>query len=335
MPSVKTCFKDGYVEKVSACQILNRCGLVLNHLFLVYERTMASSDSTAISKMYLHNLDGNIKLVRRVIKGKDGKPGETQVYISNALHNPGSNLIFMLGDADAGRLATVIRKPGTFENKGEGSITMMVKTTGEDADGLRMLQRSVFDGMKELGLISAAISPDPSIIKLIMSPMIYEREDGTVGMTMNITDDTEFNLKITKGKHAGKFMRISKDQVRDGDGVVVIIRCDRHREKPKHRFTRYTQRVFIIERAAEQKSMNVIGSGGSAVDVIDYDPEMEDELEGTGSSGAGAGVGGGSSADAAAAAAAGGASSSHAKEDDGDDDEFSQALKRARGAGAV
>jgi len=280
--------------------------------------------------MYLHNLEGQVKLVRRTIKAKDGKPGETQVFISNAQHNPGSNLMFMLGDADAGRLATVVRKPGTFENKGEGSISMMVRVQGEDAEGLKMLQRTVFDGMKELGLISAAISPDPSIIKLIMSPMIYEREDGGVAMTMNITDDTEFNLKITKGKHAGKFMRITKDQVREGDGVVVIVRCDRHREKPKHRFTRYTQRVFIIERATEAKSMNVIGSGGQSVDVIDYDSSMEEEA-GEGSSGAGAAAGGAGAAAGGSGSGSGSGSGAAALVNDADEeDEFAQAMKRAR-----
>jgi len=301
----------------------------------------ATAESSSISKMYLHNLEGHVKLAKRVIKGKDGKPGETQVYISNALNNPGANLMFMLGDADAGRLAKVVRKPGTFENKGEGSISMMVSVQGEDADGLKMLQRTVFDGMKEIGLISSTIHPDPSIIKLIMSPMIYEREDGAISMTMNITDETEFNLKITKGKHAGKFMRITKDQVREGDGVVVIVRCDRHREKPKHRFTRYTQRVFIIERATDTKAMNVIGTGGQSVDVIDYDSSMEDDEEAPAAGGAGAGAGtaaaaASSSAPAVPAAPADGSSrpvKSEREPDQDDEDEFAQAMKRARNVG--
>jgi len=218
---------------------------------------------------------------------------------------------------------------------------MMVSVQGEDADGLKMLQRTVFDGMKEIGLISSTIHPDPSIIKLIMSPMIYEREDGAISMTMNITDETEFNLKITKGKHAGKFMRITKDQVREGDGVVVIVRCDRHREKPKHRFTRYTQRVFIIERATDTKAMNVIGTGGQSVDVIDYDSSMEDDEEAPAAGGAGAGAGtaaaaASSSAPAVPAAPADGSSrpvKSEREPDQDDEDEFAQAMKRARNVG--
>jgi hypothetical protein len=147
---------------------------------------------------------------------------------------------------------------------------------------------------------------------------------------MNITDDTEFNLKITKGKHAGKFMRITKDQVREGDGVVVIVRCDRHREKPKHRFTRYTQRVFIIERATEAKSMNVIGSGGQSVDVIDYDSSMEEEA-GEGSSGAGAAAGGAGAAAGGSGSGSGSGSGAAALVNDADEeDEFAQAMKRAR-----
>jgi hypothetical protein len=295
---------------------------------------MASSDSS-VSNLYLHNLQDKIKLVRRVIKGKDGKPQETQTYISNQLSNPNTNLMFMLGDADAGRLCKVVKKPGQFEDRAESSFTMLVGLQGEDAAGARLLQESVVNGMKELGIINASISTHPDVIKLIMSPLIYEREDGDVAMAMNITDDTQFFLKVTKGKHAGKFMTITRDQVRNGDGVVVVIRCDRHRDKPKHRFTRYAQKVFVIERSDDKKDLTIIGSSGKTVDIIDYDPELEEEEEAA--AGGAVAAAGGAGAVAVAVAAAGGAAAGGAgavavpaDNNDDDDDEFQQALKRAR-----
>lgn len=282
-----------------------------------------ASESNSVSNLYLHNLQDKIKLVRRVIKGKDGKPQETQVYISNQLSNPNTNIMFMLGDADAGRLCRVVKKPGQFEDRAESSFTMLVGLQGEDAAGARLLQESVISGMKELGIINASISTHPDVIKLIMSPLIYEREDGDVAMAMNITDDTQFFLKVTKGKHAGKFMTITRDQVRNGDGVVVVIRCDRHRDKPKHRFTRYAQKVFVIERSDDKKDLTIIGSSGKTIDVIDYDPELEEETEHDQPTAPAA-------APAAAPAGASGSGSGSGAAGNEDEDEFEQALKRAR-----
>lgn len=292
----------------------------------------AATEQSAANNLYLHNLEGKVRIVKRQVKTKDGKPGETQYFISNTTHNPNANIAFMLGDADASRLCRVIRKPGQFEDRAESSFTMMVSLEGEDARGAEMLQTAVVEGMKEVGLINSSISNHPDVVKLIMSPLIYRRDDGGVAMGMNLTDDTEYYLRVPKGKHAGKFMRITRDQVRNGDGVVVSVKCDRHRDKPKHRFTRYTQKVFVIERNKDDKNLSIVGSSGSAVDIIDFDPELEndDDTSGAASSGAGgaasSGAGGaaGGGAGAAAVSAKGGAG-------DGDDeDEFAQALKRAR-----
>lgn len=283
------------------------------------------SSSSSASNLYPHNLEGKIKLVKRQVKTKDGKPGETHYFISNTTHNPNANIQFLLGDADANRLCRVIRKPGQFEDRAESSFTMMVALEGEDARGAEILQNAVVEGMKEVGLINASISTHPDVVKLIMSPLIYKRDDGGVAMGMNLTDDTEYYLKVTKGKHAGKFMRITRDQIRVGDGVVVSVRCDRHREKPKHRFTRYTQKVFVIDRNKENRNLSIVGSSGSAVDIIDFDPELEndDDEAATASTGAG-----GASSTAAAAGPA--TASTGASGGDEDDDEFAQALKRAR-----
>jgi hypothetical protein len=281
--------------------------------------TMAdTSSSDSASNLYLHNLEGKIKLVRRQMKTKDGKPGETQVFISNTTHNPNSNILFMLGDADAGRLCRVVKKPGQFEERAESSFTMLIALEGEDARGAKLLQTSVVEGMKELGIINASISTHPDVVKLIMSPLVYERDDASIAMSVNLTDDTEYYLKVAKGKHAGKFMRITRDQVRQGDGVVVVVRCDRHREKPKHRFTRYTQKVFVIDRNKDTRNFSIVGSSGASVDIIDYDPELDNE-EDEGGAGEAAGAGG--------AAAATGAPSRVPEEEE---DEFAQALKRAR-----
>jgi hypothetical protein len=276
----------------------------------------------SVRNMYLHNLTDKIKLVKRIMKGKDGKPQETHVFISNTVSNPNTNLMFMMGDADAGRLCRVAKKPGQFEGRAESSFTMLISLQGEDAAGARLLQDSVVSGMKELGLINASISTHPDVIKLIMSPMIYEREDGSISMALNLTDDTQYFLKITKGKHAGKFMTISRDQIRQGDGVVVVVRCDRHREKPKHRFSRYAQKVFVIDRSDDKKDLAIIGSSGAAIDVIDYDPELDDEV-----SAEVAGAAAGSAVAAAGAAAVPGDENSPGSEDM---DEFAQAIKRAR-----
>jgi hypothetical protein len=283
----------------------------------------------SVRNMYLHNLTDKIKLAKRIIKGKDGKPQETHVYVSNTVSNPNTNLTFMLGDADAGRLCRVVKKPGQFEGRSEGSFTMLVSLQGDDAAGARVLQDSVVSGMKELGLINASISTHPDVIKLIMSPMIYEREDGSISMAMNLTDDTQYFLKISKGKHAGKFMSISRDQVRQGDGVVVVLRCDRHREKPKHRFSRYAQKVFVIDRSDDKKDLAIIGSSGAVIDVIDYDPELDEEADGSSSAAAGtAQVGGGGSG---AGSGSGNAAAVAVNDESNDaEDEFEQALKRAR-----
>lgn len=284
----------------------------------------------SVRNMYLHNLTDKIKLVKRIMKGKDGKPQETHVFISNTVSNPNTNLMFMMGDADAGRLCRVAKKPGQFEGRAESSFTMLISLQGEDAAGARLLQDSVVGGMKELGLINASISTHPDVIKLIMSPMIYEREDGSISIALNLTDDTQYFLKITKGKHAGKFMTISRDQVRQGDGVVVVVRCDRHREKPKHRFSRYAQKVFVIDRSDDKKDVAIIGSSGAAIDVIDYDPELDDEVSaevaGAAAGSAADSAAADSSADSAAAAVPGGENSPGSE----DMDEFAQAIKRAR-----
>lgn len=292
--------------------------------------TGAPSSST--NSLFLHNLEGKIKLTKRVIRGKGGAPDKTQYYLSNTEHNPQQNLVFMIGDADTGRLARVIREPSQYQNNPQSAFTISLLLEKEDAAGARILWQSIISGMKEHRLIDPSLhTGSESIMKMMFIPVYAEASEGGVFMTVTLGDDVEYLLKIQKGKHAGKFMRISRDQLRRGDRVVVVVRMDRHHDEPKHRFNRYAQRVFVLERNAPSgaDASIVVGSSGNTVDVIDYDPSMEEEEEEgaeTASSGA-----------AAAAAAATGEppSATATTNDDDGGDEFEQALKRARKAGAV
>lgn len=290
------------------------------------------------SSTLLCDVIDNVALAQRVMRSRDGKPGgEKHIYVSNTAASPNSNLTFLLGDADKGRYVKVIRKPSTYQDSGQGALTMLLAVEGEDASALRTLQNKVVDGMKEFGLLNASISNHPDVIKLVMSPIILEKED-SVMIGTNVTDETEYFLKISKGQHAGKFMPIRQDDIRVGDRIVVSLRMDRHRDKPKHRFTRYTQRVFVIERGSYARdAASVVGSSGKAIDVIEFDPSLvqDDYAEPTeAGAGAAAAASDPSSSGAAAAAAASPSRASapvpQNDEAEEEEDEFAHALKRAR-----
>lgn len=290
------------------------------------------------SSTLLCDVIDNVALAQRVMRSRDGKPGgEKHIYVSNTAASPNSNLTFLLGDADKGRYVKVIRKPSTYQDSGQGALTMLLAVEGEDASALRALQNKVVDGMKEFGLLNASISNHPDVIKLVMSPIILEKED-SVMIGTNVTDETEYFLKISKGQHAGKFMPIRQDDIRVGDRIVVSLRMDRHRDKPKHRFTRYTQRVFVIERGSYARdAASVVGSSGKAIDVIEFDPSLvqDDYAEPTeAGAGAAAAASDPSSSGAAAAAAASPSRASapvpQNDEAEEEEDEFAHALKRAR-----
>lgn len=290
------------------------------------------------SSTLLCDVIDNVALAQRVMRSRDGKPGgEKHIYVSNTAASPNSNLTFLLGDADKGRYVKVIRKPSTYQDSGQGALTMLLAVEGEDASALRALQNKVVDGMKEFGLLNASISNHPDVIKLVMSPIILEKED-SVMIGTNVTDETEYFLKISKGPHAGKFMPIRQDDIRVGDRIVVSLRMDRHRDKPKHRFTRYTQRVFVIERGSYARdAASVVGSSGKAIDVIEFDPSLvqDDYAEPTeAGAGAAAAASDPSSSGAAAAAAASPSRASapvpQNDEAEEEEDEFAHALKRAR-----
>lgn len=290
------------------------------------------------SSTLLCDVIDNVALAQRVMRSRDGKPGgEKHIYVSNTAASPNSNLTFLLGDADKGRYVKVIRKPSTYQDSGQGALTMLLAVEGEDASALRSLQNKVVDGMKEFGLLNASISNHPDVIKLVMSPIILEKED-SVMIGTNVTDETEYFLKISKGQHAGKFMPIRQDDIRVGDRIVVSLRMDRHRDKPKHRFTRYTQRVFVIERGSYARdAASVVGSSGKAIDVIEFDPSLvqDDYAEPTeAGAGAAAAASDPSSSGAAAAAAASPSRASapvpQNDEAEEEEDEFAHALKRAR-----
>lgn len=288
----------------------------------------AAAAGSSAQSLFLHNMTGNIKLVKRVMRGKGGALPETQIYVSNALNNPQQNLTFMLGDADTGRYAKVIREPSQYQGQAQSAFTVALLLEKEDAAGARMLWQSIIDGMKEHRLIDASLHTSESVMKMISFPIIAEGSDGAVFMNVTLGDDVEYLLKIAKGKYAGKFMRISRDQIRKGDRVVVLVRMDRHRVTPKHRFNRYAQRVFVLERAATRGENDAIvaGSSGTTVDVIDYDPSMEEEEE--------AAIAGGAAGGAAEGAAASEPPSAGTTDDASEEgDEFEQALKRARTAG--
>jgi hypothetical protein len=287
----------------------------------------ASTASNSAQQLYLHNMIGKVKLMERVTRGKDGRPGEKQLYMGHTEHNSGANLTFVVGDADVGRLATVIRAPSTYQNQGTGAFTFSLKLEGEDAEGARHLAEAIVAGMKQKGIIDQSLHPE--VVKVISFPLITE-SNGAVYMNVTLGDDVEYLRKLTKGRLAGKFVRISRDEIRKGDRVVVLIKLDRHRDKPKHRFNRYAQRVFIIERdASGAGAAAIIGSSGKAVDVVDYDPTMEDEDEEGGSAGGAAAAA--AAARPAAAAAPAGSSPADAEPAD-EEDAFEQAMKRARTA---
>jgi hypothetical protein len=301
--------------------------------------------STAAASTLLCDVIDNVALAQRVMRSRDGKPGgEKHIYISNAAVSPNSNLTFLLGDADKGRYVKVIRKPSTYQDSGQGALTMLLAAEGEDAAALRALQNKVVDGMKEFGLLNASISNHPDVIKLVMSPIILDKADEpTVMIGTNVTDETEYFLKITKGQHAGKFMPIRQEDIRVGDRIVVSLRMDRHRDKPKHRFTRYTQRVFVIERGSySREAASIVGSSGKAIDVIEFDPSLvqDDYTEPAGAAAEGEAGAAGAAATAAAsnpspapAAGAPAAAAASGSADQDEDDEFAHALKRARSGG--
>lgn len=285
----------------------------------------SSAASSEVSKLFLHNMIDRIRLVPRVIRSKNGKPGETQLVPVN-LDNPNTNLRFILGDADAKQLCRVIRAPGTFENKGVGAYTMALLLPKPHDEGAKHLWDSLVKGMKETGVLDASISTHPDVMKLVAFPPIYEGNDGGVIMSVTLGDDVEYYLKIHKGVHKGNYAKITRDHIRKGDMVVVSVRLDRHRDKPKHGFARYVQCVYVIERGSKLSGVpHVVGSAGDSITVVDYDPEMEEE-EGAeaenagtgGAAGSGSGSGSGSSDPTAPAAK------------DEEEDEFAQALKRAR-----
>jgi hypothetical protein len=284
----------------------------------------------AASSTLLCDIIDSVTLNKRVMRNRDGKPGnETHIYISNAGGaTPNSNLTFLLGDADKGRLVKVIRKPSTYQDSGQGALTMLLAVEGEDAVALRTLQNKVVDGMKEFGLLNSSISNHPDVIKLVMSPIIIEKED-SVMIGTNVTDETEYFLRIPRGEHAGKFMPIRQDDIRSGDRVVISLRMDRHRDKPKHRFTRYTQRVFVIERGSSGRdAAAVVGSSGKAVDVIEFDASLVDDYDDAPAAAPAA-----AAAAAAAPAPAAAAAPAIKNEGDEEEDEFANALKRARTGG--
>jgi hypothetical protein len=304
----------------------------------------SSTSSSSTDSLFLHKLEGKIKLVKRVIRGKGGAPDKTQHYLSNTEHNPQQNLVFMLGDADTGRLPKVIREPSQYQNNPQSAFTISLLLEKEDAAGARILWQTIIEGMKEHRLIDPSLhTGSESIMKMLFIPLIAEGSDGAVFMTVTLGDDVEYLLKISKGKYAGKFMRISRDQIRRGDRVVVVVRMDCHRDTPKHRFNRYAQRVFVLERSspAGADASIMVGSSGNTVDVIDYDPSMEEEEEevsataNPAAAAAAAAATGPSIASAAGATTAAEEGEGGAAEDDDGGDEFEQALKRARTAGAV
>jgi hypothetical protein len=288
---------------------------------------MSDAASSSAQQLYLHNMIGKVKVMKRTLRAKDGRPGETQVYVGHSEVNSGANLTFVLGDADTGRLATVVRAPSTYQNQGTGAFTMNLRLDGEDAEGARMLWNSILEGMKEHGILDKSLSTHPDVMKLVTFPLISEGDNGAIYMTVTLGDDAEYLRKLTKGRLAGKFVRISRDEIHKGDRVVVLVKLDRHRDKPKHRFNRYAQRVFVIERGdTGSAAAAIIGSSGKSVDVVDYDPSMEDEDEEGVAPSAAAGAGG------AAAAAAAAPTSADSTENDAqdEDDAFEQAMKRAR-----
>jgi hypothetical protein len=307
-----------------------------------YASSSSSSSSSApvseISKLFLHNMIGKIKVVPRIIRAKNGKQGETHL-IPVHVDNPTTNLRFILGDADANQLCRVIRPPGTFEG-GQGSFTMALLLPKPHDDGARHMWGALVDGMKEVGVLDKGISTHPDVMKLVSFPPYYEGNEGGVIMSVTLGDDVEYLYKIPKGKrNEGKFAKITRDHIRKGDMVVVSVRLDRHRDKPKHRFTRYVQCVYVIERGNKTGGgvEHVIGSGGASVDVVtDYDPDVEEEEA------AAAQDGGCSGGDAAGAAGVGeggvrggaavGAATADAGNAGDESDEFAQALKRARNA---
>jgi hypothetical protein len=291
----------------------------------------APAAASAASQLYLHHMNGKIKMLRRQLRGKDGRPGDVQFYMANTEHKPNANLTFVVGDADVGRLARIVRAPSTYQDQANSAYTISVALEGEDAEGAKMLWNEIIAGMKEHNILDRSLVTTPDIMKMISHPIISVTEDGAVFMTVTLGDDVEYLRKITKGKMAGKFARITRDQVHKGDRVVIVIKLDRHREKPRHRFNRYAQRVFVIERSEDATdAAGVVGSSGKQVEVVDYDSSLEnDDEEGKETS-----IAAGAGADSASSKRGRGAEASEAAaaEEGGDDDAFEAAMKRARGA---
>jgi len=292
----------------------------------------SAAPSSSAAQLYLHNMQGKLKMICRELRAKEGRNAEKHYVMVNTDYKPNSNLTFVVGDADVGRLARVIRAPSTYKNQTDSAYTISVLLEGEDAEGAKMLWAEIIAGMKEHKILDKSLVTTPEIMTMISHPIISVNDSGSVFMTITLGDDVEYLRKITKGKQAGKFARINRDQIRVGDRVVVVIKLDRHREKPRHRFNRYAQRVFVIERNEDATEAAVIGSSGKQVEVIDYDSSMEDDGEAKNDSGAAAGAGG---------AAAAATTSKRERKDENDtegaaaadgEDAFEAAMKRARGA---
>lgn len=293
----------------------------------------APNPASSAAQLYLHNMSGNLKMLKREMRGKDGRAGEVQRYMANVATKPNANLIFVVGDADTGRLARVVRAPSTFKEQPNSAYTISLALQGEDADGARYLWEAIIAGMKEHRILDPKMVTTPDIMKMVSFPIISETDDGAVFMTVTLGDDTEYLRKINKpkSKFHGRFKRITRDQVHKNDRVVVVIKLDRHREAPRHRFNRYAQRVFVIEQDKDASSdAGIIGSSGAQVEVVDYDSSLEDEEEGEGGS-----VEVAAPAAAAAAATKGTkrarpAAEEEAETPEDDNDAFEQAMQRAR-----
>ena len=294
----------------------------------------AANPASGAAQLYLHNMGDNLKMLKRQLRGKDGRPGEAQLYMANVATKPNANLIFVVGDADLGRLARVVRAPSTYKGQDNSAYTISLALTGEDAEGAKALWQTIIAGMKEHRVLDPSMVTTPDIMKMVSFPIISETEDGAVFMTVTLGDDTEYLSKINnpKSKLHGRFKRITRDQIHKNDRVVVVIKLDRHREAPRHRFNRYAQRVFVIEQDKNaSNSAGIIGSSGMQVEVVDYDSSLEDEEEEGGAAGAAA------AADPAPAAAttkgtkrARPAAEEEEETPEDDNDAFEQAMQRAR-----
>lgn len=272
---------------------------------------------TAAQLMYPANLtDDEIKLVKRMPKkGRDGKTfGEEHYFLSNQASNPNASMTIMVGDhtlKPQPRYARVKWAPSQYQGKEDASWSMTLNLTGDDAEGLRRLARRAFDEMKRVGIFSSSVVPE--VAHMVMSPIIKECDDGSVDLVVNLGDDVVFYEYIHSGKFAGKHKVITRQELLQDALVVAQVGLDRHRDKPKHRFTRYCRKVIVYKQGEPRGAKMVVGSDGTELEVVPAD-ELEEEEAGEVATNAGAAAG----------------SSSEPDNDEDDDDEFAQAAKRAR-----